>query len=117
MVKWTEGRFKSFIISVIRSGMRRYPPKYEALKNAKVGKKINKASGRLAEHYKCAKCKEEFPQKEVQVDHKKPVVDPKMGFVNWNVYINRMFCDIKNFQVLCKPCHKEKTKLERIKNV
>jgi len=35
-MSWTEGRLKGFIISTLRSGMRRYPPKYEALNDAKV---------------------------------------------------------------------------------
>jgi len=112
---WTEGRFRSFIFSVIRGGMRRYPPKFMCLNKAKVGKQINKASGRMAQHYKCNKCKEAFPQKEVQVDHKKPVVDPKAGFVDWNTYIDRMFCEDKNFQVLCKSCHKIKTQKEKLR--
>ena len=92
--------------------MRRWPPKYEALAAAKTEKKINHKSKRLAQHYQCALCKEEFTQKDVQVDHKKPVV-PKTGFTTWDTYIKRLFCDVKNLQVLCKPCHKIKTKEER----
>jgi hypothetical protein len=52
------------------------------------------------------------------VDHISPVVDPKKGFVSWDVYITRMFCEIDGLQVMCKPCHKIKTaeeKLERKK--
>lgn len=110
---WTDGRYRAFIFSAIRGGMRRYPPKFKCLEEACVGRKINKASGRKAKHYKCASCGNEFTQKEVQVDHKKPVVDPKKGFVDWNTYIDRMFCSIKNFQVLCLNCHKIKTKREK----
>ena len=47
---WTEGRFRSFITSAIRSGFRRFPNKYVVLKNAFTGRKKNKASGRLAAH-------------------------------------------------------------------
>ena len=113
--KWTEGRFNSFITSTLRSGMRRWPPKYECLADAKVGKKVNEKTGRLAEHYKCKACKGEFPAKSVQVDHKQPVVDPSTGFESWDVYIERMFCEKKNLQVLCKDCHAIKTKKERSK--
>lgn len=109
---WTVARHKSFIIAALRNATRRYPPKYETLNEAKTVKKTNEKTGRLAQHYACKKCKEDFPAKEVQVDHKRPVVDPKVGFVDWNTYIERMFCDKKNFQVLCKPCHLKKTKLE-----
>lgn len=67
----------------------------------------------MAQHYRCNVCKKEFPSKEIQVDHIKPVVDPKVGFKDWNTYIKRMFCSEKNLQAVCKPCHKEKTKKEK----
>jgi len=108
-VNWTEGRRKSFITSVLRSGYRKWPPKYETLKEAQTGKKINEKTKRLAMHYKCKKCKEDFPAKEVQVDHIKPVVDSKQGFKTWDVFIDRLYCEKKNLQVLCKTCHSEKT--------
>ena len=110
---WTDGRVKGFITSVIRGGFRRWPPKFVVLSEAKRGKKINSSSGRLAEHFECSSCKESFPAKEVQVDHIEPVVDPKVGFVDWDTFISRLFCEAENLQVLCKPCHLSKTKLEK----
>jgi 5-methylcytosine-specific restriction endonuclease McrA len=110
---WSEGRKRSFITSVLRSGSRRWPPKYETLNEAKTEKKINKKTGRQAQHYACAICQKDFPQKEVQVDHKKPAVDPTTGFISWDVYIERLFCDKENLAVLCKPCHHKKTQEER----
>lgn len=112
---WTPARHHSFIVSVLRAGTRRYPPKFLTLNEAKTEKKINPKTGRQAQYYACAKCKEDFPAKQVQVDHKKPVVDPKVGFVDWNTYIERMFCEKKNFQILCLECHKAKTKKENAK--
>lgn len=111
-MNWTDGRIKSFITSTIRSGFRRWPPKYVTLKEASTGRKINKSSGRMAQHYKCAKCKKEYPGKEVQVDHVSPVVDPTKGFVSWDEFIIRLFCHEENLQVLCKGCHVIKTKKE-----
>lgn len=111
--QWTEARHKAFIISGLRAASRRYPPKFETLNEAKTSKKINEKTGRIAQHYQCKKCKQDFPAKDVQVDHKKPVVDPKTGFVDWNTYVERMFCEKKNFQVLCKECHLIKSKKER----
>ena len=112
--EWTEGRKKSFVTSVLRAGSRRWPPKYETLNEAKTEKKINVKTGRLAQHYLCKKCKQDFPAKEVQIDHIKPVIDPKVGFVSWDVFIERLYCDKKNFQCLCVACHKNKTKKESI---
>lgn len=110
---WTEGRFNSFIKSTLRSGSQRWPPKYKALNEAKQGKKINESSGRLAEHYKCAACGDNYPAKNIQVDHIYPVIDPNIGFTTWDDVIKRMFCEQKDFQILCRECHTLKTKLEK----
>jgi 5-methylcytosine-specific restriction endonuclease McrA len=75
--------------------------------------RINQKSGRLAKHYKCAKCKQDFPSKDVTVDHKNPIVGPE-GFVSWDLFIERLFCTGKNLQTLCKPCHAIKTKKETL---
>jgi len=111
--EWTDGRFRSFVTSALRAASRRWPPKFKALKEAFVGRKTNKKTGKLAMHYKCAKCKKHFVATDVQVDHVLPVVDPKVGFVGWDSFIDRIFCEIENLQVLCKPCHKVKTEEEK----
>jgi len=112
--QWTQGRFKGFITSALRTATQRWPPKFEALKAALLGRKVNEKTGKLAQHFECAKCKQAFVSKDVQVDHKKPVVDPKKGFENWETYIDRLFCETSNLQVLCKPCHKVKTAKEKL---
>lgn len=111
--EWTTSRFNSFIKSALRSASKRWPPKFRVLNNSKRGKRINSASGRIAEHYECAKCGNLFPAKDVQVDHILPVIDPVVGFVSWDEVIKRMFCGEAGFQVLCKSCHSVKTKEER----
>ena len=56
--------------------------------------------------YLCAKCKKKFVLKEIQVDH---IIE--IGkFVNFNVFIDKLFCNVENLQCLCKSCHKNKTK-------
>lgn len=111
--EWTEARFKSFVTSALRAASRRWPPKYKALKEAFVGKMVNEKTGKMAMHYKCASCTKLFVATDVQVDHIEPVVDPKKGFVGWDIYIDRMFCEIKGLQVLCKVCHTTKTEIEK----
>ena len=110
---WTEGRFRAFITSTLRGGFRKYPPKYEVLKEALWGKKVNSKTGRMCIHYTCNECKHEYPAKEVNVDHVEPVVCPKEGFIDWNTFITRLFCTSDNLQVLCSKCHTKKTKEER----
>ena len=108
---WTDARFRSFIVSILRAGTRRWGPKYDALKEAATEKKINKKTKRLAQHYKCNACKKDFPRTGVEVDHILPVVEGE--FVDWNTYIERLFCEGENLQVLCVPCHKKKTLKEK----
>ena len=47
------------------------------------------------------------------VDHISPVVEPSVGFVDWNTYIERMFIEAEGYQVLCHNCHAAKTADER----
>lgn len=111
--KWTQSKLNSFIKSALRSASQRYPPKYEALNNAFVGKQVNKKTGRIGKHYQCNACKGIFPASEVQVDHIDPVIDPSVGFTSWDEVIVRMFCDVEGFQILCLDCHKNKTTAEK----
>lgn len=60
--------------------------------------------------YKCNTCQLDFKRSEVHGDHVDPVIDPVAGFVDWNNYITRLFYG--QIQVLCKGCHKTKTKAE-----
>ena len=110
---WTEARFHSFVKSALRAASSRWPPKYTALNEAFVDKRVNDKTGRIGKHYKCAKCLGIFPTAEVQVDHIDPVV-PLSGFNTWDELINRIFCEKEGFQVLCTECHKNKTHEERI---
>ena len=109
--QWTEARYTAFIKSALRKA--RWPVKYDVLKKAQVGKKINKASGRLAMHFECAECKGHFPQKLMAADHINPVVDPSVGFVDWNTFIDRLFIELEGYQALCKDCHTLKTNKEK----
>lgn len=109
--KWTEGRYSQFVRSALRAAFRKWPPKFEVLRNAYTERKLNKKSGKMAKHYRCASCNKDFPLTEVQVDHIQPVV-PR-NFTTWDSFIERLYVEAKKLQVLCKPCHKTKTKVER----
>lgn len=52
-------------------------------------------------------------QNNIFVDHIVPIVDPMVGFVDWNAFINGLFCEEDNLQVLCKACHTHKTNDEK----
>lgn len=98
----------------LRSDLRRNAVK-RATKSLKVGEFKNGKDKNL-NHVVCEKCQKVSPEKEkdYQVDHISPVVDPKVGFLGWDQYINRLLnCGADNIQVLCKRCHAIKTKREK----
>lgn len=113
--KWTKERFNRFIISALRKASMKWPPRNEAKKNARVARGM----------YKCDNCGVVGPatippKRETRrrrnnsaVDHVNPVVDPANGFIDWNTYIDRMFCELEGFQVLCWECHDKKSAEER----
>lgn len=63
--------------------------------------------------YLCAVCAEWHMGKDIQVDHQNPVVDPEIGFIDFDTFISRLFCDVNNLAVLCKTCHEIKTNKEK----
>jgi len=111
--QWTQSRFNSFIKSALRSASGRWPPKYKAIQEAFTESKTNAKTGRTAKHYRCNVCRNDYPVKDIQVDHLEPVIDPAKGFTSWDEVIRRMFCESDGFQILCKPCHTIKTNAEK----
>lgn len=110
--QWTEARFRSFIRSQLRAATMRWGPIANCLKESRVGRG----------EYLCASCTNIVPAtikingkrvKNVHVDHIEPIVDPTVGFVSYDVLIERMFCEAPNLQVLCNDCHTIKTDAEK----
>ena len=102
--KWT---LKAKLTKVMRQEWSWSPMKREALLRARVGRWVDDKN-------KCEWCGKIYSRKEISVDHISPVVKPEMGFENWDTYIKRLFCPSEYLAVLCKPCHTDKTKEERI---
>lgn len=94
---------KNFLTNKLRRLSYQWPPRKYAIQNARIERGI----------YKCNSCEGQFGPKEIQLDHIIPVIDEEVGFVNWDIYIERLFCNEENFQVLCKPCHETKTFFEQ----
>lgn len=118
-----DSKFKNKIISALRKLSYTWQPRLNVRKRAK----------RAPATYECELCKywcyegkseknfeklkEEFPDKKIKMealrdDHIEPVRDVKDGFVDWNTFIERMYCEEENFQTICKSCHAVKTKKE-----
>jgi 5-methylcytosine-specific restriction endonuclease McrA len=109
----TEAGYRAFIRSMLRRGSIRWKPKYVAKAMARHHEKLPNGRGRDVFHSLCAECEQLVPETSAVVDHIKPVVDPNVGFTTWDDFIERLFCEADNLQVLCKVCHDEKTAKEK----
>lgn len=108
----TESAFWSFIRSALRQKSRWWKPIQECKKKVKRVYKGNNKRQKF--EYKCNICKKYFPEKEIQVDHIKPVGTLKSG-KDLELFIENLFCEINNLQVACNSCHNKKTQSEKIK--
>ena len=110
---WTEAQYWGAIRSALRSKFRYWVPLVNA--KLKLRRPSQSNNTRLKWEYPCKICGGWFPEKMIQVDHIVPC-----GSLNSasdiEGFLNRLTVeDEQMFQVLCKTCHKEKTKKERKK--
>ncbi len=107
--KWSEAEYWSKLRSAIRNAFKFWNPMTVAL---------NKASRpsqnpRLKTEYQCAECKGWFKRTDVHIDHITPCGSLK-GFDDLEGFITRMTTeDPDHFQILCKPCHLDKSYEEK----
>lgn len=108
-----------FLINVLRQKARHWPAKNEARRRAKRKIQIGtfKNGNPMYEtKYECAICRDLFYEKQTNMDHINPVVDPRVGYVDMNTLINRLLPGPEGYQCLCSEgensCHKRKTAME-----
>ncbi len=63
---------------------------------------------------KCEVCGKLEAKSNVQVDHKSPVIkiNETLEDLTWDQLVDRIWCAPSNLSIICKPCHKAKTKQE-----
>lgn len=108
----TDAAFWSFIRSALRQKSRWWKPISQA--KAKAKRSYKGPLKRQKFEYQCAVCSNWYPDKEINVDHIIPAgtlrcADDLPGFVE------RLFCEVDNLQVLCSTCHNKKTQDEKSK--
>lgn len=96
-----EYNLKRLIICALRKIFFYSPLRKECIEKAKVG-----------ELYRCGITGKKHPINCVTVDHIIPVIDTQKGFVDWNTFIDRLFCPVQNLQCISKVEHAKKTKEE-----
>ena len=106
----------SQIRSALRRTFSRSPIVREILNSARIEydqyKKDGTIAKRKAVRYKCAICGKEFKSSEVSVDHIIPVIPVNSEFDGWDNFIERLFCDKDNLQVVCSYKLKDRNKHE-----
>jgi len=106
----TESAFWSFIRSGLRQKSRWWKPITQCKLNAK--RAYKGPNKRQKFEYQCNSCKKWFAEKNINVDHIQPAgslncANDLPGFVE------RLFCEVDNLQVLCSGCHNIKTQNEK----
>lgn len=106
----TESAFWSFIRSALRQKSRWWKPISEA--KAKAKRPYKGCNKRQKFEYQCNQCKDWFPEKKINVDHIIPAGTLTCGG-DLPGFIERLFCELDNLQVLCETCHNKKTADEK----
>ena len=108
----TESAFWSFI----RSGLRQKSRFWKPITQCKM-KSRRAYKGPLKRQnfeYQCKECLNWFPDKKVNVDHISPAGSLRCAN-DLPGFVERLFCEVDNLQVLCQGCHDIKTKEEKLK--
>lgn len=111
--KWTNAEFINFVKNQLRSATRKWKPIQDCKKKAHISRG----------EYRCEGCKQIVPPTiydedkgrrvtNIFVDHIKPIIDPGVGFTTWDDFIEGLFCEADNLQLLCGTCHKIKSQEE-----
>lgn len=107
---WTKARYFSFIRSALRRASSKYPVKWQVLEKAR--RPFRGKDKRTKWEYQCNSCKHWFKTKDVQVDHIIPAGSLR-DYEDLAGFVERLFCEEDNLQVLCNTCHDVKTAKEK----
>lgn len=106
---------KNWILHQLRRISLKWPPRCRALERTKKTFYITSKKGTQVKRvsWTCEMCgKADLKDKEKQLDHKLAVVDPVVGYIDLEVYADRLFCDDTGWQVICLECHETKSRQE-----
>lgn len=69
---------------------------------------------RVTKWCRCDECKQPNPKYLTECDHLDPLIplNKRLEDLSWDTVVDRTFCEKNNLRAICKPCHKQKSKLE-----
>lgn len=104
---WTESQYFSAIRSALRAKFRFWRPMTNVLNKAS---RPYKGPNKLQKkEYQCKKCKKWYKRTEVEIDHITEAGSLRT-YADIVPFLKRLTKENESaYQVLCKPCHKEKT--------
>lgn len=91
---------KQFVQQGLRKLSLRWPEREKVKKKARVRRGFYLCTGYPPQ------TPHECTSKDFDIDHIKSIG----RFTTWDAYVNKLFCSERNLQLLCKTCHKKKTK-------
>ena len=100
--------------NAVRSAIRKSFARSEHYKEFLQGQRVEWRQGnRKRVSYKCNCCGELFKKTEINVDHIIPIgKETYRTLADAHYFYTLVYCPHSNLQVLCKDCHKDKTRRE-----
>ena len=106
---------RNLLVGAIRRVFSRSDIRREVLESVKVVMHHDVTHPRVKHWSRCPLCKKIAPRYLFAVDHIDPLVplDKTLIDMRWDEVIDRMWCEKRNLQPICKKCHSVKTAHER----
>ena len=106
----TESAFWSFIRSGLRQKSRFWKPITQCKMNSR--RTYKGPNKRQKFEYQCNSCELWFAEKHINVDHINPAGSLRCA-QDLPGFVERLFCETNNLQILCEKCHNVKTQNEK----
>jgi len=118
LIKFVSKKDLQNIRGALRQAFIRSNYKGEFIRSQRIERPVLKKNGEIAKRprvtYKCVKCLNEFKVDQINVDHIRAVGSFE-SIEEFYEFFLRIFCAHENLQILCKDCHKRKTRFDRLK--
>lgn len=105
----------SLVKNSVRSAIRKSFSRSEQYKSFLNANRIEWYAGRRKRvSFKCAICEDKYGRGDIQVDHINPIGKGVYSSLEDAMrFFKLVYCTHDNLQILCKPCHKVKTRGEQ----